>query len=540
MTARLRLFFGGILTHARPDAVDGCAIVAGLMATTAMPPFVATGWLIVPALTLLFGLLADTLRPVRVAGWFGLAHQASLLHWIYLLGPEATISSRGLVPVMATLAVLYAALSALGFGWAFALARRYCGREAALILLPLLWTGMEAARGVGELGFPWCLSGAAWIGTPLLPLAATAGELGLGAATALTALALVAARDLARGRASPGGPRVWRRAAIALAVAAWAGLGLGAGVTARSPSVGGTAARPPLRVAAIQADVALADKWDAAKIDSTIVPYSQMTARAAREGAQLAVWAETAVPEYLIHTPALLTWVRHTAQDNHVAIFLGYPHATLAAGGGDPLRYNGAGLFRADGRLEDFYAKFHLLPFGEKMPFSAVVPAISRVDFGQAEWTPGALPTPMILKTPGGDYRLSGLICFESIFPGLSRVAVRRGAELLVNITNDGWFGVTAGPRQHAELARLRAAECGVPLVRCANNGISFVTDARGKIVARAGLRQRAIVAAEVTPGPGGTLFVRWGSRPVWAVLILWSVLATLLTRTRTRDRSAP
>jgi apolipoprotein N-acyltransferase len=254
----------------------------------------------------------------------------------------------------------------------------------------------------------------------------------------------------------------------------------------------------------------------------------------------LAVWAETAVPEYLIHTPALLTWVRHTAQDNHVAIFLGYPHATLAAGGGDPLRYNGAGLFRADGRLEDFYAKFHLLPFGEKMPFSAVVPAISRVDFGQAEWTPGALPTPMILKTPGGDYRLSGLICFESIFPGLSRVAVRRGAELLVNITNDGWFGVTAGPRQHAELARLRAAECGVPLVRCANNGISFVTDARGKIVARAGLRQRAIVAAEVTPGPGGTLFVRWGSRPVWAVLILWSVLATLLTRTRTRDRSAP
>jgi apolipoprotein N-acyltransferase len=540
MTARLRLFCGGILAHARPDPLDRWAIVAGLMATTAMPPFVATGWLIVPALALLFGLLANAPRPARVAGWFGLAHQASLLHWIYLLGPEATISSRGLVPVMATLAVLYTALFALGFGWAFALARRYCGREAALILLPLLWTGMEAARGVGELGFPWCLSGAAWIGTPLLPLAATAGELGLGAATALTALALLAARDLARGWAAAGRERTWRRAAIGLAAAAWAGLALGAGVTARTPSADGAAARPPLRVAAIQADVALADKWDAAKIDSTIVPYSRLTARAAREGAQLAVWAETAVPDYLIHIPALLTWVRHTARDNHIAIFLGYPHATLAPGGGEPLRYNGAGLFRADGRLEDFYAKFHLLPFGERMPFSSIVPAISRIDFGQAEWMPGALPTPMIVRTPGGEYRLAGLICYESIFPELSRVAVRRGAELLVNITNDGWFGVTAGPRQHAELARLRAAECGVPLVRCANNGISFVTDARGRIVARAGLRQRAIVAADVTPGLGGTLFVRWGSRPAWAVLILWSALATLLTRTPARNRSVP
>lgn len=537
MTARLRLSFGDALAHARPDAGDGGAIVAGLMATTAMPPFAATGWLIVPALALLFGLLADAPRPARVAGWFGLAHQASLLHWIYLLGPEATISSRGLVPVMATLAVLYAALFALAFGAAFALARRRCGREAALILLPLLWTGMEAARGVGELGFPWCLSGAAWIGTPLLPLAAAAGERGLGAATALTALALLAARDLARGRVEGAGARGWRRAAIGLAAVAWAALALGAGVAGPSAPVG-TAVRPPLRVAAIQADVALGDKWDAAKIDSTLVPYARLTARAAREGAQLAVWAETAVPDYLIHTPALLAWVRHLAQDNRVAIFLGYPHATLAAGGGEPLRYNGAGLFRADGRLQDFYAKFHLLPFGERMPFSALVPAISRVDFGQAEWTPGALPTPMVLTTPDGDYRLAGLICFESIFPGLSRVAVRRGAELLVNITNDGWFGVTAGPRQHAELARLRAAECGVPLVRCANNGISFVTDARGRIVAHAGLRQRAVVAADVTPGPGGTLFVRWGSRPVWAVLILWSALAILLTRNRTR--SAP
>jgi len=189
------------------------------------------------------------------------------------------------------------------------------------------------------------------------------------------------------------------------------------------------------------------------------------------------VWAETAIPAYLLQDRRLLAWVRAVADTNDVFLYTGYPEATLGPDNRQE-RTNGSGLFAPDGQLIGRYAKHHLLPFGERMPFSALVPAISRVDFGQAEWTPGALPTPMVLTTPGGEYRLAGLICFESIFPGLSRVAVRRGAELLVNITNDGWFGVTAGPRQHAELARLRAAECGVPLVRCANNGISFVTDA--------------------------------------------------------------
>lgn len=518
------------------------------MATTAQPPFAGTGWLTVPALALLFGLLAASPRPGRVAWAFGLAHQASLLHWLFLLGPDATITVKGLAPLSAALAILYcAAFYALG-GWAFGRARRHLGATAAVLLLPVLWTAMEALRGVGEMGFPWCLTGAAWIGTPLLPLAAASGEIGLGAATAAAALALLAAVDARRREPllSEAGPR-WRWAAAGLAVGLWAALAAGAAwraapATPAAPGAGAGGAsaaavpeRPPLRVAAIQANVSLADKWDDAKLDSTTIPYDRLSRQAAVAGAELAVWAETAVPNYLIFEEELLSWVRHLALETKLFLFVGYPHARLMPGAQEPLRFNGAGLFGPDGRLHDFYAKAHLLPFGERMPFQALLPFLGKVDVGQAEWSEGAPPAPVVVATAHGEYRFAPLICFESIFPGLARQAVRRGARMLVNITNDGWFGQTAGPRQHAEMARLRAAECGVPLVRCANNGISFVVDERGRPLAWAGLQERAVVMADVTPGRGGTPFVRFGAWPLAAILLLWAAGAIVLARPRRR-----
>ena len=116
-------------------------------------------------------------------------------------------------------------------------------------------------------------------------------------------------------------------------------------------------------------------------------------------------------------------------------------------------------LPRPEGRLCDRYAKHHLLPFGERMPFQGVMPWLGKIDLGQAEWKPGALPAPMdALLDDGRVLRLGALICYESIFPSLASQAVRSGADVLVNITNDGWFGHTAGPVQHAEMARVPPA----------------------------------------------------------------------------------
>ena len=511
---------------------DNLALLAGLMMTTALPPFRGTGWLAPLALSLLFRVLMTAPQPVRTAWLFGLAHQISLLYWLFFLQPAASIPSRWLVPVQAVLAILYVTVFYLIFGLFVRIVRRRLGTAAALTLAPAAWTGMEALRAAGELGFPWCLVGAAWLETPLRPLLAASGEIGLSAATALTAASLVAIITRNNQRDAVLAAGAWRPALLVITVLIWTGLAVGAGW--REPSSKPATGKRPLtslRIAAVQANVSLDDKWRRAKIDSTIVPYTQLTAAAARAGAELVIWAETAVPAYvLLREPDLLSWVRRTARENDIYLFTGFPDAKLTSEG-RLTRFNSSGLFGPKGDLQDQYEKHHLLPVGERMPFSDFLPFVSNIDMGQAEWLPGEPSAPMTITTARGELRIAGLICFESIFASLARQAVSRGAQVLVNITNDGWFGQTAGPRQHAALARLRASECGVPLVRCANNGISFLVDAKGKMMGQADLNQRTYVIADVTPGRCDTLFVRTGARPVAILLLLWSLVALLMTR---------
>ena len=519
-----------------PSATDSWAILAGIMLTTGLPPFPGTGWLALPALAILFGTLNTAPHPARTAWLFGLAHQTSLLYWLFLLVPAASIPTRWLVPAQAVAAILYVSMFYLVWGWAFRLVRQWLGRAAALALAPVLWTGMEAWRAAGELGFPWCLSGAAWIKTVLLPWAATSGEIGLSAATALSAAALVAVCGLVgRQPADQAAERRWRWALLGSALLLWIGLGMGAGWrAAAAPGAIASERQVPVRVAAVQANVALSDKWQRAKIDSTRIPYTRLTAAAAQAGAEFVVWAETAVPAYLMYDPALRGWVSELVIANEVYLYTGFPDASLDPSG-QRLKYNSSGLFAPDGLRSETYHKHHLLPIGERMPFSQHLPFLAGIDVGQAEWVPGDRPGPLGVPSAAGAFHFAGLICFESIFSDLARRAVRQGTQILVNITNDGWFGRTAGPRQHAALARLRAAECGVPLVRCANNGISFICDDKGGILAEAGLGLRTIVIADVIPGRGGTLFVMAGAWPLVGYLGLWTLLALILTRQRSK-----
>jgi apolipoprotein N-acyltransferase len=251
------------------------------------------------------------------------------------------------------------------------------------------------------------------------------------------------------------------------------------------------------------------------------------------------VWAETAVPAYVRYDRALMEWVRGTARDNAVPILTGFPDAELIPGTGQngvPRRYeksNSAGLFSAHGTLQSRYAKHHLLPIGESMPFQRWLPFLGGIDVGQAEWTPGPPPGPMIVDTPRGDVSVFTVICFEAVFGDLARQAVRRGATVMVNITNDGWFGLGSGPRQHAALARIRAAECGVPLVRSANNGISMICDQQGDILTSLDLHRRGVVVATIDPVARPTWFVRLGAWPALAGLVTWSLAGCWLARRR-------
>lgn len=286
-----------------------------------------------------------------------------------------------------------------------------------------------------------------------------------------------------------------------------------------------------IEVAAVQADVALAVKWVDGKIDSTRIPYTDLTRQAADSGAEFVVWAETAVPAYLRYDKDLLEWARQLVRDSGVWLYTGFPDADRDPDG--KLRtYNSSGLFSPEGQILDRYAKHHLLPIGESMPFTSLFPFLAKVNVGQAEWTPGDPPQPMTVTTERGKFRFSGLVCFESIFSHLARQSVRRGSQCLVVITNDGWFGKSAGPRQHTWLARMRAVECGVPVIRCANNGISFICDADGRLLSWLDLGRRGVAHANLTPGDGRTMYVAYGAWPLFGYLFIWS-LAVVVIRWR-------
>ncbi len=493
------------------------AAVAGLMATTAMPPFHHTGVLIIPALALLFLAVLQSERPARTAWVFGLVHQLTLLHWLFMLGDAAPIASRTLVPLSAAGAIVYVSLYVLAWGRLVGWVRDKLGSGFALVLIPVLWTGMEWLRGVGELGFPWCQSGAAVLTTPWTFLAAAGGELGLGASIALIATALVA--------------WVWRSQwSRALAWALTGAVLLMALLMVLGVSSSRENDGPVFRVAAIQADVALSDKWVPAKRDSTLIPYTKFSRMAAADGADLLVWAETSIPAYLRYDRKLSSWVKGLADSLNVHMFVGHPEV-LPGADGQHLRYNGSSLFDTAGVRIDGYRKHHLLPFGEVMPFQKLFPFLGQLDLGQAEWDLGQAPSPMAVVVAGDTLSFAALICYESCFAGLSRNAVLAGANALVNITNDGWFGHTAGPVQHGEMARLRAAECGVPLIRCANNGVSFITDDRGNKTVELGLGQRGVVVDDVVLSRRSTAFVRYGSQPVWIGLMVWSIIGLVVVR---------
>jgi apolipoprotein N-acyltransferase len=515
----------------RPAPATNRLVLAGLLTSLGLPPYPWTGILVVGGLALLFRELTAHERPGRAAWIFGCVHQASVLYWLFMLDPSKSIPSPVLVPVQAVAAMLYVSVFYLLLGWSWGRLRGRLGPAAALLLLPVLWTVMEHLRAGGELGFPWCLSGAAVHGTPLLWLVRAAGELGVGTVLAFTA---VAATTWWGSRHA-----AVRRPALLAAALAWLLLA-GGSVLRPEPPVAPVVAgeRPvvlrttPMTVAAVQANVALADKWNDAKIDSTKEPYALHTVLAAREGAEWIVWAETAIPAYVRFDAELLAWTRDVVRDAGAYVYAGFPDAVRGPDG-VVRRYNSSALLDPTGVFVGDYAKHHLLPIGESMPFQRWLPFLGKLDVGQAEWEPGPRPRPLVVRTAAGDFPFAGLICFESAFAWLARDAVRSGARCLAVITNDGWFGQSAGPRQHAALARLRAAECGVPVVRCANNGISFVCDERGRDLDTLGLGRRGRVVAAIAPGSATTAFVRWGNGPLFAVLLAWTLYVVLTRRER-------
>ena len=441
------------------------------------------------------------------AGWLGLlggaGYGAVVLSWIvepFLIEPET-------YGWMAPFALIFMALG-LGAFWGAAarLAAALPSRSPAFGFA-LTLTFVEFLRGHILTGFPWGMPGHVWISTPIAQLGAFVGPTGLTLGLLLAAAALASLR--------------WRPALIAaLALsAAWA---QGAW-TLSQPMPDGPGAT--LRLVQPNAEQAL--KWDPELARRFLDRLLDATA-AAPEGTavpDLVIWPETALPYLMDYHPELAPMIAEAAQGATVA--LGVQRAE------DGRYWNSLAVIEPDGSISQTYDKHHLVPFGEYMPLGDLAYSMFGIPAFAAQHGAGytAGTGPKLLDFGPVMGRALPLICYEAVFPQDVNAAPER-PDWLLQITNDAWFGTLSGPFQHADQARMRAIEQGLPMVRVANTGVTAVFDARGREMASLPFGTQGHLDTTLPAALAPTWFSQLGEAPV---LVLLAGLALALMRRKRR-----
>lgn len=440
--------------------------------------------------------------------------------WIVKLPAKAMTQPWLIYPGLLALG-LYLGLYVALFGWIVRFGRRRLGWPV-LWLAPVAWAASEWAKSSGALGCPWGNVGYALAKHPAwIQGASIVGASGLGF-WILTVNSLVAGVFVSRrwiGRA------VCALAAVALV---WAPVRWGEARLREATS------RPLAHLAMVQPNVGSGEKWNPERQESVVANIFRLTraAGALDPKPDLILWPETALPFYVRLEPIKLQRFLDLVREVGIPLLAGYPDARLS-GGGSVITHNAAGLVRPNGTFAEQYEKMHLVPFGERIPFQGVLPFLKKVDLGQAEWTPG---THAVVFSGAGP-AFGVLICFESIYSNHARLYALDGAQYLVNITNDEWFGKTAGPIQHADMAILRSVELGLSTARCANTGVSMFIDPYGRIAGRTELFEEALLVGGVEAGVGPTRFLEWGDW-VTALCLALSLIVVAVAWFRPLERS--
>jgi apolipoprotein N-acyltransferase len=490
------------------------AVILGVGAAVALPPFYALP-LLIPAFTGLVWLIdgARSLRSAFAAGWwFGFGHFVVGLYWVaeaLLVDPVkfgwlVAFAVFGLAGSLALFPALAAGLAYLG-------ARPGTGR---VLILAASWTAAEWLRGHVLTGFPWNLIGYVWTASnAMLQLAAVTGIYGLS----LLTVAVAAMPAVLAVERSPRGE--WLLIAVtALPLALWISgtLRLDAADVRNVPSG---------RLRVVQPDIAQTDKWAGAKQQHDFELLLHLSAMPAGEPVSAIIWPETAIPFALNADEGARERIAAVAPPDGLVI-TGAPRSGEQRGGATKF-FNSIFAVDASGRIAATYDKSHLVPFGEYMPLRQYLP-LDAIAAGPIDFSPGSGPRTIALP---GLPPVSPLVCYEAIFPG-EVTALGKRPTWLLNLTNDAWFGKSAGPYQHFAIARTRAVEEGLPLVRAANTGISAVVDPYGRVIARLGLGRRGVLDAplpEALSAP--TPYARYGDRILAAMLIVIVGLAVVADR---------
>ncbi|MBF0127421.1 MAG: apolipoprotein N-acyltransferase [Magnetococcales bacterium] len=486
------------------------AVLSGMVSVLGLPPD-PNPLLMVIGLALLLRLLEET-RPRRGA-WlgfcFGIGHFSLGNGWLWTsLHTFGGLPGVGAALLMLGLAAILACYPAL-FG---ALLPRLAGRPWLLPLAaPAWWVVTEWLRAHLLSGFPWNLTGYVWDASETMMQAADLG--GVYLLSWLTVFLAAVLAVLAR-------PGAWQRYALLMGsglIAGILGLGFFYGQWRLQGLAEGLAKdiwTAPVRFAVVQGNIAQQLKWDPAHQEEGLKRYLDLSADLGGP-VDLVVWPETAAAFFLQAAPRELQRIADLSRGLGAPILTGAPMADRDAENKQEwLYFNSMVMIGAgeSGTFRQRYDKHHLVPFGEYIPFRFLAPkALHKLTHGTKDFTPGRLPVPLAW----GNGAIGSLICYEVIFPDEVRLLAVQGAQWLINVTNDAWFGESAKP-QHLAMARMRAVENRLPMIRVANSGISAIFNHLGQELGRVAPNRRGVLERSVTRGPGQSVWVRTGRYWIW------------------------
>ena len=343
------------------------------------------------------------------------------------------------------------------------------GRTIALAAFPIIWTAQEKLRELGEMSFPWVMAGYTYGEyTRLIQFLSVSGVYFYTFVIAVSAVLLYLVYGFRKT------PRLAMAAAGLLLIIYSSLLFYGDRRIKESATVTGS-----LKIALIQANIPIAEKWSPDRADSIFTLHCRMTEKASHDSIDLAVWAESALPCYFLRRWGYRNGVINLSDSLNLPILFG--SLDYDFGGKNPQEpryFNSVFYYTPKSRVFLKYDKIKLVPFGEQLPFEGFFPIISRVNLGEADFSRGDSIHLFSLK----GHKIFTPICYEVVYPEQMRSFVQIGGELMVQVTNDAWYRRSGMTYQHANICRFRAVETGVPIARCANTGLSCFIDPYGRM----------------------------------------------------------
>tara|TARA_Y100000590_G_scaffold365043_1_gene423738 strand:- start:24529 stop:26031 length:1503 start_codon:yes stop_codon:yes gene_type:complete len=469
------------------------AILSGVLLGLSFPPLKLGFLAWFGFLPLLRALLRERLiRGALLSFFAGLVTNGLALHWlIFNIGAPLHITTASLVAASLYLSIFWGL-----FGFVFLWLHSRIG--AGLVLMPCLWVGLEFLMSLGPVGFPWVsLATTQTDYLPVIQLAEWTGIFGIS-------FWLVSLNSILYDLfIVPRSHRLFLLREVSLVLASIWLIGY-----VRLATLSNDDQSKRVTVSVVQPNIGPHEKWRPENRDEVFAQLDSLYLIAADSQPALIIWPEAATPAFLTKNQRRLAQVRNRIRQTGIPLLTG----TVDWGLSDRKRhyYNSVALIHEEGEIP-IYHKNQLVPLGEFNPFVRQLPASEDLNLGH--YARGKKMTIFEL----GETSFASIICFESVFPRLVRRLTLEGAEFLVVVVNDGWYGKTAEPYQHEAIVRLRAVEHRYPVVRSANTGISAIIDKSGREVATIGLEEAGVITASIIPAKGETLYNRLGD---WIVFL--------------------